>query len=758
VNLLEYIPAEGQPRWTINESFMKNFVKMGKVGNISAEIKNEAAGIGRASFVPATPVVDFCDRFLNPVYTINRTVKLNIDNNPDSFGKYYAKAMETDGLSVDEFVEKARSYASDDMELNALGEDQRFVAFEYPTAIIGHLNYMQRFVPGSIGDITGKFITDYRNFSVDFCRRLAIMRTRLERYFRTGDYSSRGYESNYMNMIDRLEKLCCGNEKLEVVMREIERRKAEILKNLSFAMYADQHPGLEHKAGSHRGGTFVIVYTSSSKQVQDQPAFRNPATGKFVAAGIAGAAREVVATHYNDIDSFALYVVSNDEKINREEELASFFVNNNISQGSAYSEYVIKELNTKIAAISKIICRDMSQPAADIVIADFCLPYLCCTECPPVAFIMPKESPPPEVTVSLSLDKNPVCSNSDPLKFTVTPADGLIAAADPAFSASVEQNADGNTYFNPQKVNNGQFGTAITFTVNGKPADCSIVVQSPVSLVLDCQVNDTETDNFDVVFFNNTDESKSGKLSYLWKFSDGSPDATQDGAGQFTVTFSKKKLQESGITLINVTVNVLNDPCNSTGTLSFDVPKVQVKDPCISFVTDFIDFRLNLLNSPDFAKRVEKLGSPDVQSFYQTTVELFDASIKIIETNDQARKLKIIIKTDDILQAIYKFKIDSTNPEMPRLLEELLRDLLMLMLNLVRCDDKISDQARQVIISNIRMFHEMRGQLQEKYPQLDLANVLEDDVTDFVKNFVSQDGIILETLKMLIGDLANFPQ
>jgi hypothetical protein len=50
-----------------------------------------------------------------------------------------------------------------------------------------------------------------------------------------------------MNMIDRMERICCSNEKLEVIMREIERRKTEILSYLSFSKYVTRHPASNTK-------------------------------------------------------------------------------------------------------------------------------------------------------------------------------------------------------------------------------------------------------------------------------------------------------------------------------------------------------------------------------------------------------------------------------------------------------------------------------------------------------------------------------
>lgn len=485
-NILRFIPTEGQPPWIINTSIFKTVINSDLLVNSVNEVTRKAVittnvnaatttasnVINATNLVSTNPVINFCDRFINPTFAIDQAVKLNIDDHPDSFGKYYLQVMDTSNLSADEFIEKARLAAANDTDLNSLNNDERYVVFEYPTQVIANLNVMQRFVPETITDISQNFITDYRNFSKDFCTRLKVMRTRLEKYFRTGNYTSRGFESEYMNMIDRLERLCCGNEKLEVVMREIDRRKKLILQNLSFSKYAAQHPGLEHKAGSHRGGTFVLVYATSGQTNTTQPVFSAASLKSAVTANIAARNVQAAASAYSDIDSFALHIVTNDETINRDTELNTFFTRNNIVKGSAYAEYLIKALNTRITDISKVICKDLSQPAADVVIADFCLPYLCCSTCPPVAFVISTPQEPAAPTIKI--DKNSFCDNDqETYPITVTPDGGTISGD------GASANADGNFVFTPSAVKTpGQ--VTITYTANGKSATTTVeVVETP---------------------------------------------------------------------------------------------------------------------------------------------------------------------------------------------------------------------------------------------------------------------------------------
>lgn len=938
-NMLRYIAPDNQPPWIINNTILKAEIKSDSFKTADLTMKSAATRnvketlsdtIG-ATFTAATPVVDFCDRFIKPVYEINRAVKVKIDDHPDSFGKYYLKAMETENLTVDEFTEKARSFAAADPDLNSLNEDERNVVFEYPTQIMAHLNVMQRFVPGTIGEITQNFITDYRNFSQSFCKRTQIMRTRLESYFRTGKYTSRGFESEYMNRIDRLEKLCCSNEKLEVIMREIERRKALILQNLSFSKYAEQHPGLEHKAGSHRGGTFVIVYASAPKIATVQPAFSNLSAGKQPAAEkLTDKTSGIKESQYKDVDSFALHVVSNDEAINREEELGLFFSKNKIERGSAYSEFVIRELNTKITAISKIICRELSQPAADIVIADFCLPYLCCSECPPVAFIIEKGKPVEQVSLTLPSEK--VCSNVNPLKFGITPTDGKVETKDAAFAATVKVLADGFTYFDPtliaftagqksvqigfkvnghdttcvitvikhpeakiqhtfdqvdtslqkllivnftantdnpaedfsynwkfndgqtasgkqviitfdklaltemglkeitadltvangdcpqnsdkhvvpfipfaepilelpepkvcsnkgeipftnyspkgalikskeapdaivmkdppvfdtRKVPDGILPATITFTVGGLPTDCTVVVTKPVVLVLSSKIAEAGNAKLVIQFSNNTDETLFGKQTYIWNFGNAHAEFRTDQTGEFKLDFDMEVLAKFKIKVITANVTLKDDPCNSKGTVNTDVPSIDSGSQCKKLVTEFINAEISLLKTPDMLKRVQTTKNTALLAIYNNSVAILSKATAALNSTDPNQKTVLIVNIADLLTQIYSFKISQRIPDIARILEEIMRALLMLMLNLVRCDKTINDKDLSVIRKNLEMFHGSTLQLLISYPQLDIQNKLENEVADFKKNFLSQLATLITSLNTLIRDLDKF--
>jgi hypothetical protein len=909
-SLKRYIADENKQQWMINDETIDSATKEETI-TIVEEKAGKSASTSNAK----------------ETFRINRTVKGKLDEDPASFGKFYKKAMETEGISADEFVEKARSLADDDPDVNSLDENERFVIFEYPTQIVANLNVMQRFVPNSLSDINLEFVIRYRDFSKSFCARIAIMRTRLEKYFNSEKYVSRGFESAYLNMLDRLKNLCCGNEKLEVVMREIDRRKTLILENLSLSKYASRHPGLEHKAGSHRGGTFVIVYASAPKSDKFQAVSEESRRKEQLAKeNLANGKNEPDKSQYKDIDSFALYIANNYETVDKEEELDIFFKTNRIEKGSAYSESVLKELNAKIEKIRKVISEETKQPEEDIVIADFCLPYLCCTECPPVAFIIEKEKP-----VALTLPTNQICDTANPLKFTVSPDDGSIEPKDPAFAATVKPQDDGSVLFDPRAViwNAGQkshqigfnvngkdttcsitvfkhpeavvqhglekddnplsmnlvvnftanpanstedftydwkFGDGqvasgkqvkmtfdklelvkkgisqisveltvtngicvtksaayavlyipyvhqvlelpkpkacvnegvipftkylpkgavvksaeapdavingdqpaidtrkvpaeslyktITFTVGGEPTNCTIVVTKPVTLALSSKVESFGNGKLVIRYTNVTDETSCGKQTYIWNFGAAHEELVIDKTGEFTAEFDTEALKKDKIEIIVATVTLKDDSCNSHGVTKTQVPK-DVSNQCQDNVIKLVATKKSQLSLPELAKRVQATRNTELIEIHSSAIGLLTKAADVLNTPDPNQKTAIIEQLGGLLDQIYNFKIPSGSPDIPRILEELLRALLMVMLSLVRCDTAINNRDLKMIMKTLETFHEMATPFRDKYQQLDLQDQLESEVNNFAKNFVSQQADLVKLLEKIIIDLSKF--
>jgi hypothetical protein len=788
VNLVRYIPPPDQPPWIIKTDLIKNLIPkrdFAKPGvDLKAAERKEAAEIKtgtqkegaelkaakRETFLASGDLfasnvrekiaemsrldlkVDFCDRFLKPVFKPERLVKETIDIHPDAFGKFILQALEEPVGTVDELIEKTRNFAASDPDILKLDENNRHVLFEYPVQIIAHLNFAQRFVPGSIREITPKFILDYRNFSLSFCNRLKVMRTRLERFFRTGNYKARGFESNYMNMVDRMERICCSNEKLEVIMREIERRKTEILSYLSFSKYITRHPGLEHKAGTHRGGTFVIVYAGSTSDSRPQrPSREISGTSGLAAVNIA----ERTKPQYRDVESFALFIVNNDDKIDREEELNNFFEINNIQRSSAYAELVVKELNKRVTDISRIICRDLTQTPEDIVVADFCLPYLCCSECPPVAFIVEKEKEPepdPDPDpVSLEIEPSAFCSNDRKLyPFIVTPEDGEVATANPDLVNMVKQDEGTSKYhFVPRLAPAAHVGKPIGFTVNGQDVSLTVTVFSnPVAKILVPAVTENQAE-ITIILKAQPNTETEENFEYKWTFGDGSTKEGQETEARF------KKAQFDGE--IPVKLTVTNGPCTASDSITVPFQGEEPTLSCQEIVEGFITEKQKFLGLETTKASVSKLNNRTINAIYTAVINVFDGAAALSQRPTAARTLTVIQNVDQLIRQIYELNPPANNPAAARVLEEFIRLLMMLMLNLVRCARNIPEDQVNIILENLAAFNISFRSLISKYPELNNRKIFENSVKDFSQNFVSQDAKLGSALAKFIKAILKFP-
>jgi len=723
--------------------------------DISVRASRSAAALSRESLSDlltggkkVTIQTDICDQFNTPVFSAGRVVKTKINLNEQTFGKYFLQALEGDSDSVDTFVEKARNITNAANALKDLSEDDKYLVFEYPMQIIGNLNYIQRFIPGTLTGINTNLITSYRDFSQTFCKRLKAMHTRLETYFRKADYSKRGFETVYLSMLDNLGRLCCGNEKLEVIMEEIEARKKAILERLSFARYAEQHPGLEHKCGTHRGGTFVMVYAGKKtfSTLESSGVFATK-ENVLAAAELKKQALALTVSPYRDPDTFALYIAANDDIADKETELTNFLNFSGVREGSVAAESLIRDLNTKIVNIRQILCRDLSEPEEDVVIADFCLPYLCCAGCPPMAFVIPRERR------LLALPTALACTTSEPILFSLYSPKGAIIDSPEAAKAIIQGE---NPAFDPAKVPLAQLGKTITFTLDGEATGCVIVVQKPFALVLAVVTATAAGDAFTVTYSNSTDEGQGGENSYAWSFNDGSSEVTT-GNSQLVKSFSLKALAEKNITTITAIVTVLDDPCSSSGNVSVAVPSAEPDKTCEEIALGQIAAAQTTLTSEAFKKQLDVVdNSDDIHIFYERAVKFLDAGVQVITNNDQATRTKLIAELAVLLRNIYTFKVAATWPkEYFRVLEELLRTMLLLMLTLVRCDEKLLDEDRKAIDTTLSLFLDLRDQLKASYPQLDDQDILQKALAAYDAAFESQDALIKEKLKAMIEFLQS---
>lgn len=109
-----------------------------------------------------------------------------------------------------------------------------------------------------------------------------------------------------------------------------------------------------------------------------------------------------------------------------------------------------------------------------VVVADFALPYMCCSDCAPSQVIITPEPPIEDVEVTISLPNNEFCSDDETeYPFTISPE----RANATILGVGVVKNNEGH-FFNPSLASNGEN----TFTVNDNLSNFQVTVfQTPVA-------------------------------------------------------------------------------------------------------------------------------------------------------------------------------------------------------------------------------------------------------------------------------------
>ncbi|AEV96872.1 hypothetical protein A4D02_29945 [Niastella koreensis] len=200
------------------------------------------------------------------------------------------------------------------------------------------------------------------------------------------------------DLFDHLDALIysCKCAAFKAIKAEYLQRVVKLTLLRQFGYFTKQHPGIQHKAGVPMGGTFIIVYHNRPNTITKGRAF-----GIFILKG-----------KVTDEEGELLHSVSITIKETGQQTKADAEGNFSIRIKTLptvlvfrASHYEPKEVT--ITSDNPITVRmgidDKEEPqnaiggiVAGTVIADFYLPYRCCSDCPPIQYVVPeiKDTPP----------------------------------------------------------------------------------------------------------------------------------------------------------------------------------------------------------------------------------------------------------------------------------------------------------------------------------------------------------------------------
>jgi len=447
-------------------------------------------------------------------YTKSNVIADNLTIQADALGNVMKVALDqTVGGSVNDVIAKANYLVSDLVNTDVWKAEPDVKAFVIDQSIelMAYTHILSQRMPLTLVDVNSIRISAYKLTMDDLCTRIKRMKATYQTTKLTTELKA------FMGLlINQLSNVCCSGKKLQILLEEVDKRKKDILIRLQLSSFIETNPGLEHLAGVQPGGTFVLVYLNKTTTTTLPPV-----------TGI----RDVTAV----ANLSAASLVTN----------RSAIISNQLLTDNAKS---LIDINTNLGNLnlSDLIRRPVDPPNYTVV-ADFSLPYMCCSDCSPVNFIVQK---PP---VTLRLDKDEFCLGNDtsPLLFDVSPADGVIKA-DPVVAGvtidGVKLNID------PELFPDDMIGKPIHFTVNEQVTLTQLTVYRGVQF--DFEVPESPTAQTKITFI------PSGNLdgcTFLWSFGDDSLSTERNPTHSYKLPVNK----ENKVT-VSLTATASNGVCHST--------------------------------------------------------------------------------------------------------------------------------------------------------------------------------------------------
>lgn len=331
----------------------------------------------------------------------------------------------------------------------------------------------------------------------------------------------------------------CLDERLEALKKEYRKRSDELQTLINFMNYFKKHPGMEHKAGVPKGGTFILVYHEVPPK-RKTPGFVTREKD-FVITHVPGsnvvkdipdssAATKSLVTNINEVTKAAF---AKDPQLLRQFELA---LNKYLDVCKDMDDDTKDEITEVLSGIPTPTTAAKFQIPEYSVIADFYLPYLCCSDCPPVAFVVPKET---EEALSIRIRPTEFCNNDQNVyQVLVMPAGGELTAS----KGGVEP---GTFEFKPNGLKAGI--NTLTYTAkDGRKTSIDVKIFKAFDLSIKYSIQE---DGITVNFSSNAPAE--GKPT--WDFGDGS--TSTESSPTHTYKFAEEKQT------FTVKVTVMDGPC-----------------------------------------------------------------------------------------------------------------------------------------------------------------------------------------------------
>ncbi len=492
-------------------------------------------------------------------YNVDTVVIDNLETDEDVLGNIVEKAMkEKPEGSAEDITHIVKTQIDQNEEIGTWDADIRKVSIEQPYEILAYTKVATRFIPNNVVEMSPARINDYKLTVSTLCDRVEAYKKNMTRLLFNANtevsYQRIGYEQQYALLLNQLSINCCAAKKMEVLLEEIQKRKLKILEKKLLSKFVEKHPGLEHKAGVKPGGTFIMVYKGKARPIRP---FGNLLLAQPALSTLSVANTNLLSSNFvaNTRLSAGTGLTAATENISINPAIGPQ-VNPNLNLAALPDRNDLTIFNPNVFDnLSDLFAQPIANVSENTVVADFALPYTCCSDCSPVAFIVPKQP------ISLRLPVSFICldDETEPIAFEVEPADGIVTAdVDEGINGGVVQ-IDGRFHFDASLVDESLYGEEIEFKVNDQITNAKITVYRKPDF--DFTMSDPRYAG-DIAVVNFTvqgDELPEG-VSYLWDFGD---DTLPDNRNEENPRH-EYKIPVNEENTVTVTLTITNGRCRET--------------------------------------------------------------------------------------------------------------------------------------------------------------------------------------------------
>jgi hypothetical protein len=213
------------------------------------------------------------------------------------------------------------------------------------------------------------------------------------------------------DIIDHMDEvvISCRKGGFRAIYQEYMKRLEEIYAKMFFSGYAKSNPGLQHKAGVPQGGTYILVY--HAKPVAASLTLSNKMKsaakkGPFVIQGIVvdKSEKPVMGAQVREKSGRKAETSVNGKFTLSLEQLPTV-ISVKANGFETYEEILTSPDKKKEIKLKAELAESagVAGLATGTVIADFYLPYSCCSDCAPLQFVI-QEPPPNRPPVAMAGD------------------------------------------------------------------------------------------------------------------------------------------------------------------------------------------------------------------------------------------------------------------------------------------------------------------------------------------------------------------